>query len=605
MTALDHLASVLLERLAWTSLQAVLLVAAVALLIRALPRLPAAARCALWWLVGLQVLLGLGWQAPIRLPLLAPTAVAEAPVTATQIGANNGDASSSYRSSRFTVMQAAMPAKSNASPGTATSWFSAHWCTVLVAMWLLLLLAQLPAVIREYLDTRRLRRDASTTPDASLLMRCTRQSRTLGLRRAPDVLASPGIASPQVSGGWRPVVLWPLHDTLSTDEAGLALAHELAHLKRGDLLLGWIPALAARLFFFHPLLRWAMHEYAFNREAACDAIAVEQQRAAPQDYGRLLLRLGVAHPMHAALAGASPTFHNLKRRLTMLQQTTTALPRVRGWLLIAVVALIGVLPYRVVAGDHAAPSSMPASASSIAPPPPPAPPPLAPLAPPAEVNVALAPPPPKPPVPPPPPPYPPPPPAGFGSHNVDIDIHTDAHEGLALFDRDTVIINGTSADEAAAKRIHAQSDQPLLWLRRGKQAYVVHDRAMIQRARDISMPLNDYWRHAGSFEGRQWSIKGPMQGLQAWQDSVQGQRKELLADINAPDAKQRLADLDQQQQQITMRLADLKQQLTALQPQIASMQEQRQTAEAEVEQGKSTLIDDAIAKGMAQPVAMP
>ena len=43
MATLDHLSALLLERLAWTSLQAALLVGAVALLIRILPRLPAAA----------------------------------------------------------------------------------------------------------------------------------------------------------------------------------------------------------------------------------------------------------------------------------------------------------------------------------------------------------------------------------------------------------------------------------------------------------------------------------------------------------------------------------------------------------------------------------
>ena len=83
MATLDHLAALLLERLAWTSLQAIVLVGAVALLVRAVPPLPAAARCALWWLVGLQVLLGLAWQAPIRLPLLAPPTVATTPIVAT------------------------------------------------------------------------------------------------------------------------------------------------------------------------------------------------------------------------------------------------------------------------------------------------------------------------------------------------------------------------------------------------------------------------------------------------------------------------------------------------------------------------------------------
>ncbi|OOG40454.1 peptidase M56, partial [Rhodanobacter sp. C06] len=376
MTTFDHLAALLLERLAWTSLQAIVLVGAVALLIRTFPRLPAAARCALWWLVGLQVLLGLAWQAPIRLPLLAPPTVATTPIVATPqrsasatavVHAAAIGAGVDHAIAPFAATPAATPISgAKASAGAEPGWLASHWRTALVAAWLLLLLAQLPALVREYLRAHRLRHAAQTVTGSELRMRCVRQARALGLRRAPAVLVSPDIASPQVSGGWRPVVLWPAHATLSAEEAELALAHELAHLKRGDLLLGWIPALAMRLFCFHPLLRWAMREYALHREAACDAQAVEQQRVAPQDYGQLLLRLGVARPLHAGLAGASPTFHNLKRRLTMLQQTPAAMPRNRGWLLVALVALIGVLPYRVVA-DAAQPAtagSTPISATS-------------------------------------------------------------------------------------------------------------------------------------------------------------------------------------------------------------------------------------------------
>lgn len=185
---------------------------------------------------------------------------------------------------------------------------------------------------------------------------------------------------------------------------------------------------------------------------------------------------------------------------------------------------------------------------------------------------------------------------------MDIDIDSNAREGLALFDGDTVIISGTSADEAAAKLLHARSDGPVLWLRRGDQAYVVHDPAMLQRARMIYAPVEDYWRQAGGFEGKEWAIKGPMEGLQAWQASVQSQRVELLADPGAPAYRERLASLDSQQRDITQRLATLRQKLAALQPQIANMQKQRQATQAEVNRRISALIDDAVASGAARPV---
>ncbi|HEX8779418.1 MAG TPA: M56 family metallopeptidase, partial [Rhodanobacter sp.] len=490
MTTPDHLAALLLERLAWTSLQAIVLVGAIALLLRAFPRLPAAARCALWWLVGLQVLLGLAWQAPIRLPLLAPpvaaTAVAAAPQRDAPVveaaGRVPAEAGAAHMAASTETLPAGSKIASAARAEAAPGWLAMHWRVALATLWLVLLLAQAPALLRQHRQARRLRRAARpAATDLALQARCTQQARRLGLPRAPVVLVSPDIASPQVSGGWRPVVLWPAHAALDAEDSSLALAHELAHLKRGDLLLGWIPALAARLLYFHPLLRWAMHEYALNREAACDALALAQQRAAPQDYGRLLLQLGVAHPLHAGLAGASPTFHNLKRRLVMLQQNSTAMPPARSWLLVALVALAGVLPYRVVATDHAASFNTPAVAGSTWLPPPPPPPPPAPPEP-------HLPPPPAPPMPPPVPPPPPAPDFGFHASSVDVDIRLGAKQGYALFDGNHLVVRGTPTDAATIKHL-PKTGGPLLWIRRGNQTRLTQDPATIARAQQIWAPL--------------------------------------------------------------------------------------------------------------------
>ncbi|MEO7072516.1 MAG: M56 family metallopeptidase, partial [Rhodanobacter sp.] len=328
MDALNHLADTLLTRLLWTSVQAALLIGAVYLAGHLWPRLSASMRCMLWWLVGAQLLLGLAWHAPLQLPLLTPSvlqapAVMPAAVSVVTLAAD------------ATLMPVAAPALS--------------WRAGLATLWLALVVLQLLLACRQWRQARHVLRASRPVRDTALLALCSRQAQRLGLRRCPQLRSSDAITSPQVSGLWRPVVLLPTGRALSVDEAAMALAHELAHVRRGDLWLAWVPALAQCLFCFHPLVRWAMREYALNRESACDAQVV-QHAAAPQDYGRLLLRLGVAQPMHAGLAGASPSFHNLKRRLTMLQQTAhQPSSRTRGWLLVALIALIGVLPYRVTA----------------------------------------------------------------------------------------------------------------------------------------------------------------------------------------------------------------------------------------------------------------
>ena len=89
----------------------------------------------------------------------------------------------------------------------------------------------------------------------------------------PRVRVSEDIGTPLVTGMFHPIIMLPAggFEALSEREQRLALCHELTHIKRKDLWLGCVPAVAERVFFFHPLVHLAAREYALCREAACDA----------------------------------------------------------------------------------------------------------------------------------------------------------------------------------------------------------------------------------------------------------------------------------------------------------------------------------------------
>jgi hypothetical protein len=148
----------------------------------------------------------------------------------------------------------------------------------------------------------------------------------LRLRRMPDVRVFHEAGTPLVTGLLRPIILLPLDrfNALSDQQQRMTLCHELVHVRRADLRLGCVPALAERLFFFHPLAHRAAREYLFWREAACDAAVIESLDAAPQEYGRLLLDLGVARPRTSLVAAGAPwSFSILKRRIAMLRDPSS------------------------------------------------------------------------------------------------------------------------------------------------------------------------------------------------------------------------------------------------------------------------------------------
>lgn len=637
MDTLTHIVDIVFVRLAWTAAQATVLIAALWLLGRCLPRLSPAIRCMLWWLVALQLVLGIAVSTPVQLRWLAPsthvpTALTQVVVEHTTDRADTVPTAASTASWTPTVSRATESAKPALS-----------WSELIVAAWLIGVLLQLVIASRQWRESRMLLRGTTPIQNGALRTSCVEQAYALGLRHVPRLRVSDAIVSPQVTGLLRPVVVLPSEQTLSSDELAMAIAHELAHLHRGDLWLGWVPAIAQRLFFFHPLVRWAMREYAIYREAACDAQVLQHHRAAPQTYGHLLLRLGVARPVHSSLAGASSTFQSLKRRLTMLQQNMNeTTPRTPAWLLVAVIAFAGVLPYRVTAtnADHIADAAQTNSdGSPLTPPLPPTPPapPLPALAPMTRPTMAApaAPPalPATPPLPAPPaaPPAPPAPPAvhnlGFKARYVDIDTTSHASRGIALFDGDTVIVNGSDEDLADVQRMQ-KKDQPMLWFRRGDKAYVIRDARLIQQAKAAYAPISDAAQAQGQLAGKQGALAGEQAGLAARQgalasreaglegrrSAIEARRVALHADSNAQESGREAglegqiqglnaeqAEIDRETKSLDQAAEALSKQESALSQREAAMSTQQKATSQQVDRELDKVLDDAVSKGLAEP----
>jgi beta-lactamase regulating signal transducer with metallopeptidase domain len=447
---MDAFLDTLLSRLVHASVQALLLAAVVYAVCRLVPSLSAAARSTLWWLLGAQLIAGVACPTLLGLPLLSPP-----PPTAVMTTAAFGDTG--------TVLT------TNA---TAAGW-TFSWSYMLLGLWLAAVLTQCAVAAMRWRQLRVVIRRAVPHDDVRVETLCARRARELGLRRSPRLAVSAEVTSPQVIGLWRPTILLPLDDRLGDDDLDMALMHELAHVRRGDLVLGWIPAIARTLFFFHPLVHFAAREYALCREAACDALVVSRGRQAPKAYGRLLLRLGVAPHPHHALPGASPTFRNLKRRLDMLGNATDAPPRVLTLSLVIAIAAIGVMPWRVVAAGS---NGQRSDGYASVPPAPPAAPaaPAAPATPSAPASIAEAAVPPMPAM----APMPPMPPA---SATQTVDIHGgDPSHALVFFGDDVTVMNGSNSDIRRAKAQWDHSND-YVWFRNGDQAWVLRDPAYVKR----------------------------------------------------------------------------------------------------------------------------
>ena len=224
--------------------------------------------------------------------------------------------------------------------------------------------------VRAWRRVRGIVRRAGVLDLGSVRAEAEEIARGMGRRSPIAVRESTEIASPFVAGLWRPVLIVPsaLTRRLSEPERRMALAHEIAHLRRADLLLGAVPALARTLLFFHPLAWLAAREYAAAREEACDAAAIAAARSDAGQYARLLLKVmspgasasgaafGVS-PASGAALGISPAYSAAKRRLMHIARPgwDTSRPQARfAAAMLCGVGLCGALPLHVTARTPAA-----------------------------------------------------------------------------------------------------------------------------------------------------------------------------------------------------------------------------------------------------------
>jgi bla regulator protein BlaR1 len=115
---------------------------------------------------------------------------------------------------------------------------------------------------------------------------------SVGIAIPPRVIVVDGMVSPMLWGlGQRACLIFPsqLLGRLSPANLDSLLLHELAHYWRGD---HWIRALelgAYILFWWNPVVWWALREIEAAEEECCDAWVVEHQRGTRHSYAEALL----------------------------------------------------------------------------------------------------------------------------------------------------------------------------------------------------------------------------------------------------------------------------------------------------------------------------
>jgi beta-lactamase regulating signal transducer with metallopeptidase domain len=266
--------------------QGIVLISAVAIGLRLLPRLGASTRFAIW---------SLTFALAATLPLLH----LQIPAISAQ--------------------------QSAAQSHTAPIHLSAAWGTAIATIWAIAMATRIIQLTIQATRLHRIWRRATpvTVGETTLAL--------LNGKRPTQLCTSTDIDAPTVIGFVSPRLLIPdwLFAKVTESELHQIILHECEHLRRRDDWINLLQKIALVLFPLNPALLWVDRRLSLERELACDA-GVVASTAAPFDYAHCLTRLA-EHRLHRrtlalSLAAWSRQSELARRIHTLLRPMRTMSP---------------------------------------------------------------------------------------------------------------------------------------------------------------------------------------------------------------------------------------------------------------------------------------
>jgi parallel beta-helix repeat protein len=226
-----------------------------------------------------------------------------------------------------------------------------HWHVYMMAVWLAVVLTLSSWVIVRFRKLRKFHAGKLSRIDLpqwfeALLAEMVKK---LSLRKSPEIAFSRNISSPAVFGVFKPVLVLPADTVhhLSPKRTGHILLHELAHIKRGDLLVNTLYMLLQIIYWFNPLLWLLRRKLQQLRELCCDATVARMLRDETADYRDTILEVNkrfLTKPVGTGigLLGMTESSSRLLVRLKWLEKKTWKYRGVRYAIIFIIVGLMSV-----------------------------------------------------------------------------------------------------------------------------------------------------------------------------------------------------------------------------------------------------------------------
>lgn len=171
---------------------------------------------------------------------------------------------------------------------------------------------------------RKIRKSPNFCDDKiiSILENCKSQMK---INKYIKLVETEKIKSPSLIGFIKPVILLPkdIHGVVHIEKLNYVFIHELAHLKRGDIITNWIIQVLQTLHWFNPIIQYGFNKMCEDMEISCDSLALSYiNDEETKEYGITILNLAEKISKSTRLPGMASVVSSkskMKRRIIMIK----------------------------------------------------------------------------------------------------------------------------------------------------------------------------------------------------------------------------------------------------------------------------------------------
>lgn len=224
---------------------------------------------------------------------------------------------------------------------------------LLLSLWIIGMLAMIILLFRSWQRLYHLQESALPLQNRKVQLIFSECLSEMGIKRSIPIYSTAFLKSPVTVGFFCPRIFMPIHliSEFNAKDMRYIILHELQHYHHKDVLVGHLSNLAGIIYWFNPLVWYALKEMRCDREIACDASVLQMLHETDYiDYGNTLINFAekISLSPFPFTTGIGGSMKQMKRRILSIAKFKRASfsEKVKGviaYLLIAVI-LFGFAP---------------------------------------------------------------------------------------------------------------------------------------------------------------------------------------------------------------------------------------------------------------------